>query len=254
VLTTFFEVMMNLPLELLEETLDYLPKSHLCSCSLVAKFWTRPCQKRLFKVVDIDHKNLQRWLNGVSPANVELLGRIRVLTYRERLATEYLVTGPVQHTLREYLPSFRMLRSLTLNTRRKSPLPQPLEMFSAFQYTLLDITLADYSITKSEFVALVNYFPNLMHLHLRYIKYLEEDKSIPPLSRLHFKYLRVAHLSKGGPDLIDELSRLGLHFEEVVISEWDFQHVVDVFGESAKCLRLLISPRGVYSNRCPAYL
>jgi hypothetical protein len=244
---------MKLPMELLDEILDYIATLSLRSCSLVTKSWTSPCQKRLFKDVEIHPGNLQRWLDDISPENVELLGCVHALTYKEYVSPKSGTTGPAHHALREYLPSFRTLRHLILHSHISS-LPQPLEICSAFQNTLSDITLVFCSITKCEFVALVNYFPNLMHLHLRYIKYLKEDKSIPPLSRLHFKNIRVIQLSEGGLDLIEELSRLGLQFEEVVISEWDPLRVVDAFGENAKCLRLLITRGGVYRNRCPMYL
>ena len=186
---------MKLSLELIEEIIGYIPDKDLPSCSVIAKSWTRPCQKRLFRVVKIyQDSNLRRWLDKISPVNVELLGYIRVLTYAEYPLTMMGQILQVPHTtgtFREYYPSLGQLRSFTLRLFPTSSLPQPLEIFSAFQYTLSDITLENSSTAISTFVALLNYFPNLMNLGVRNIECCEGDEPIPSLSRLGFKKLSI---------------------------------------------------------------
>lgn len=247
---------MKLPPELLNEVIGHLPTGHLHSCSLVAKSWVYPCQKRLFKVINIHPGNLRGWLDIISPADVELLGYVRILSYN---AEEYWINsmnaiGPPHHALREYLPSFRQLRHFILTSLRISWSPQQLELFSAFRHTLSDISMARCGATKSDFVTLINYFPNLIHLYLREVEYYKEDEPIPPLSRPRLKRLSIAEWPANSLDLIDELSNPGLHFEEVFISKSAFpeapwselaRRVVDAFGVNAKCLRLLDTPRGV---------
>ena len=249
---------MKLPLELLDEIIGHMPTWYLRhSCSHVTRSWTRLCQKRLFKVVNIHPRNLQKWLDNISPNNVELLGHVRVLSYAEYWAYAMDVIGPAHHTLREYFPSFHQLRHFTLSSPHIPSSPQQLEVFSTFQHSLSEISLASCSATKSAFVTLINYFPNLIRLHLRHINYDKEDEPIPPLSRLHFKKLCVSEWSADSLDLIDELSKLGLDFEEVVISESVFpgaswsefaKRIVDAFGANTKYLRLLDTPRGVCSH------
>ena len=62
---------MNLPQELLEEILSHLPledeqgKQSLQKCSLVAKSWVNPSQRRLFETVEIQDKTLNLWLDDI---------------------------------------------------------------------------------------------------------------------------------------------------------------------------------------------
>jgi hypothetical protein len=239
--------MMKLPPELLDEILGHLPSGDvrsLRSCSLVTKSWIFPSQKRLFESVGIRPGNLQSWLDNISPTNVELLGHVRMLSYT---GYPWETIGPVHLTLRDYFPSFRQLRRLTLCFTRTSSFPQQTELFSAFQHTLSEICLWDCSITRSAFVALINYFPNLTCLHLRSLDSRQDDEPIGPLSRPMFKKLHATPWTMATMDLPDELSKLGLRFEEVVISSavpsanWlDFvKGVIDAFGASAKHLRIL---------------
>jgi hypothetical protein len=82
---------------------------------------------------------------------------------------------PVNLALRHYFPSFRQLRRLTLSSTRTSSLPQQVQLFSAFQETLLEIHLQGYIVTAGTFIALINYFPNLSCMDLRSLGYRKED-------------------------------------------------------------------------------
>lgn len=184
---------MKVPLELVEEIIGYIPKSDLRSCSLVTKSWSNLCRKHLFEAVDIHPGNSERWLDGISPANVELLECVRALTYSEYSPILRNSIWPAYHTLREYSPSFRRLSRLTLCFSHISPptFSLWLEVFSTFQHTLSHITLGDCTTTKRIFVTLINFFPNLVRLDVHHIEYYKEDKPIPPLVRPGFKRLCV---------------------------------------------------------------
>lgn len=247
---------MKLPLELVEEIISYVPKTHIrLHCSRVAKSWSRLCQRRLFKTVDIHPRKLRSWLNKISPTNTELLGYVRTLTYVGY--SLYSGTGEIEQPripLHDYFPSFRQLRSFNLSSIRVPLYSEKIELFSAFKYTLSTISLSGCCTTKNAFVTLINHFPNLAYLNLRDLDYHKEDEPATPLSRSLFKRLHVTEWSADSLDLLDELAKLGLHFEEVVLpstfprSTWTAfaRRVVGAFGPSTKRLRLLETPRGVY--------
>ena len=244
---------MNLPLELVDEIVSHLPsddKQSLRNCSLVAKSWIHPSQRLLFEKVEIDQRNLQSWVDNISPTNTVLLGQIRQFSYKEYPKAE---TEPAHCTLRDYFPSFRQLRHLTLLFA--SFQPHHTKLFSTFQHSLSTISLSGCSITKNAFVTLINYFPNLAHLHLRGLSCHEKDEPSLPLSRLLFKSLYVTVWRADSLFLLDELSRSGLRFEEVIVSgmipkpSWpEFtRRVVGIFGAHVKYLRIRGSPEGKHS-------
>ena len=74
---------MDLPQELIDKITCNLASDipSLHSCSLVAKSWIHPSRRWLFKDVLISAYSHQRWLDRISPANVELLRNIRSFTY-----------------------------------------------------------------------------------------------------------------------------------------------------------------------------
>ena len=251
---------MKVPPELLDSIIGYVPRSSLHSCSLVTRSWTGLCQRRLFQEVRICPRNSQQWLDKISPANVELLGYVRMLSYINQGGGTLI--GPAHYALREYFPSFRQLRRLILDFSHTWSLPQGLEIFSAFRHTLSIIGLVNCVTTESTFIALLNYFPNLMQLAFFQCECCREDKLLPPLSRLAFKKLIFTSSDDVGPDFIDELSKLGLHFEEVVLSEqaaygsawWkSSKRVISVFGEKARRVRLANAPGGAYIHLYSVY-
>ena len=246
--------MIELPQELIYEIISHLPKYYpKCTraCSLVARSWTRPSQERLFEEVDIYERNLQSWLRNVSPTNVELLGHVRSLSYIMNAVSRK--TEPPHRALRDYLPSFRQLRHLVLSAPVPL-LPQRIEIFSAFQHTLLHISLSNSSVTIGALITVINYFPNLASLDLNSLHYDKEDGSIPPLLRPPPEKLSITEPSGYDLDIFDELSELGLRFNELDIDQtrstttWpEFAKcVIDAFGASAKRLRLLGPPHGAH--------
>lgn len=245
---------MKLPPELIDEIIGHLPpddKESLQNCSLVTKSWIRPSQKRLFEVVDIRQQNLQSWLDTISPTNLELLGHVRRLSYKEYPEG---AVEPAHQALRDHLPSLHQLRHFTLLFARISSHPQQIGLFSAFQHTLSGISLVGCGVTKNAFVTLVNYFPNLTSLYLYGLGYNRDDEPTPPLSRTLFKKLYITVWPMESLVLLDELSKSGMRFEEVDIATmisrptWPevAKRVVDVFGASARILRILGSSNGTY--------
>jgi len=65
-----FQLGMNLPYELFDEILSYIPlddKRSLQNCSLVAKSWVNPSRRRLFEMVHIRAKTLLAWQTNITP-------------------------------------------------------------------------------------------------------------------------------------------------------------------------------------------
>ena len=166
---------MNLPQELLDEILSYLPpedgqgRQSLANCSLVSKSWTNPNRRQLFKTADIREKSLQSWRNTMSPASHELFQHIRVLSYITGTKTwpsgwppEYRID-----ILQDHLLCLHRLQHLSLFSMQiPSDISPKLEISSAFQYTLSRLSLNHCDITIGALVSLINYFPNLAHLDL----------------------------------------------------------------------------------------
>ncbi|KAF9791921.1 hypothetical protein BJ322DRAFT_1102454 [Thelephora terrestris] len=234
---------MQLPPELIEEIIGHLPphdKEALRNCSLVAKLWMYPSQKRLFEVVDVNQWNLQYWIDRISPTDTRLLEHVCYLNYRgsQTIADR----TPVHRALHDYLPSFCRLRGLTLVFATISSYTEHIEPFSAFKFTLSRLLLAGCNITKSALVALINYFPNLTCISLTLPGYTQENERTPPLSRTLFKKLRVRSWPAQSLVPLEEVFLVNIVHQ----TTWPHfsKRIVDIFGESVKCLRLLGGYRG----------
>ena len=161
---------------------------------------------------------------------------------------------PPYHPMCEYFPSFRQLTHFSIFSSHISLSPQQLGLFSAFQCTLSHISLTGCTVTKSALVALISYFPNLIRIALHDIDHHKDDEPIPPPPRTHFKRLWVSDWDADSLDLVDELSKLRLHFEEIVIigslaAGPEFvERIVGAFGANTECLRLFAIPGGVHNH------
>jgi hypothetical protein len=140
---------MNLPPELLDEIFSYLPpddRELLRVCSLVAKPWVYPAQRRLFSSVAITLDTRRLWKDYISPVNTELLSHVRWLRYFARYHRLLRWNLPRIEALINYLPSFCRLQSLTpRSVRIKSDFSKRIEIFPAFQRTLSFLSLRDTS-------------------------------------------------------------------------------------------------------------
>lgn len=248
---------MKLPPEMLDEIIGHIPTyytQHLRTCSLVATSWIYPSQKRLFETVHIHPGNLQGWLDCISPANTALLGHIRLLSYHEKEYTVFPAKrsiGPAYDVLCDYFPSFRQLRLFTLCFAHIPWGPQQIELFSAFQHTFSHVSLSGCSVTKNALITIINYFPHLSCFHLCRPDYHREDEPSPSLRRLSLKKLHVTECSGGTLDLLGEMSKLGLNFEEVVLhsmtltSSWPefLEYIIGAFGKTTKRMRIMGYPQ-----------
>ena len=184
---------MDFPQELVDEILSYLSlgdkqdQQSLRNCSLVAKSWINPSQRRLFETVLITVANRQLWLKNISPANIELLRHVRFLSITGCETHESLIF-PVKRTeiddLYDYFPSFHQLHTIKLSHPYiSSDIPERMEMFSPCQQSLSSLILVKASLPWCSFIALIDYFPNLGNLELRGISFRVSDRNPPHLSR-----------------------------------------------------------------------
>lgn len=237
---------MKFPPELVEEIIGHIPrtdKKTLQNCSLVSKSWAYSGQKRLFEIVHLSEWNLPSWLDNISPTSTTLLGHVRQLSY-DYSGKE---VEAVHHDLRDYLLSFCKLRTFSPYRAHIASHPHPTEIFSAFQHTLSTLSLWSCTVTKNGFATLISYFPNLTSLSLYYLNHSQEYEPTSPLSRSRLKTLSVDVWPEGGLVLLNELSGLGMRFDEVSIDAKLLLHpawsgfvkcIIDVFGANAKRLRL----------------
>ena len=233
---------MSLPPELLDEIFSYLPldycKRPLRECSLVSKSWLEPSRRRLFSSVSINSFTYQPWLDNISPENIGLLRHVRSLTY----STEpygRLDNPPGVYNLRDYFPSFRQLTTLTLWCMEiEETIPDHLEIFSAFQYTLLSLSLDDVSITWSAFVALVGCFPRLRRLKIKETDFEADDGPVPELPHALHGGL-VVDLSEGDAELFaDRFPRLRQEYERFEICEGYEPRLVAAVEVNVKSLKI----------------
>jgi len=245
---------MDLPQELLDEILSYLPsddrqgRRSLQKYSLIAKSWVNPSRRRLFKTVEIRDRDLQRWLDSIPPANEGLLQHVRSLSYvtETRARRKILPPGYRIDVLQDYLPFFQQLQHLSLSSMHiPSDIPHQIEIFSAFRHTLSRLSFHHCRVTINALVALIDYFPNLDHLDLGRPLYSVDDEPVVPLSRLLISKLHISDCHEDGLDLLDRLSGHGLAFCEIVVDYVSQLHlqtlgrIVDALGENTKCLRVL---------------
>ena len=253
---------MSLPHELLDKILGYLPSSHkwdqqsLRNCSLVAKSWTNPSRRHLFKTVKIREATLQSWLNTISPANDEFLQHVHSLSYFTSTIARQDSQWPAHRidVLQDYLPSFHRLQYLSLSSIHiPSDISRQVEMFSTFRHTLSRLSLGRCSVTINALVALINCFSNLDCLNLSSLLHVVDGKPPSSLSRPLIRELCISELHEDGLGILDQLSELGLVSDKLVV-EWRSRApfcapglIANSPGVNAKCIRLRVHGCGMYT-------
>jgi len=213
----FFNTM-DLPPELLDKIISHLPddKIYLQNCSLVAKSWVYPSQRRLFNVVCVwGDTELKSWSDAISPTNVGVLQHVRSLTCKIA-DTPGSCYSPLDF-LRDYSPSFRQLERLTLLSGFLPSLDTQMNTYSAFQHTLSYLSLQRCIATASGLAALVNYFPNLAHLDLSELFHWGVSQPTHPLSRPLQKLTVTEFYAGHSLGLLDRFMELHPRCEEVTI-------------------------------------
>ena len=237
---------MNLPPELIDEIIRNLASDvrSLRNCSLVARSWTYPSRKWLFKYVLVSKDTQQLWLSRISPTNVGLLRNIRSFTYvfdpcNGRTRTTHYLIDP----LCPYLPSFRRLRRLGLHSALLGvEVPQKIGLFSAFQHSLSSLSFNGCRVTPSALITLINHFPLLARLALRHLTCEADGEPIPELSRPLRGTLRITNCRTLDLALFDKLSNpppeLGrLILRQVQLSDF-YECIVGAQGGSVKYLKM----------------
>ena len=238
---------MDLPPELIDEIISHIPPhdvKSLRNCSLVAKTWVFPSQRRIFEIVKIDKRvHLKSWLGSISPENIEVLQHVRTLHYNYQVAKENLNLPNGSDIIRRYLPSFCKLGRLTLVLGHFTS-PTQIGAFSAFQQTLSYLCLWSCSVTISTLATFVNCFPNLAHLDLTSLSSKPDDQPAPSFSR-PLRKLSIAEFITGDSlDLLDQLMELRPRSDEVSVnvglssSPSVTQRIVDGMGASIKRMNL----------------
>ena len=236
---------MHLPQELLDEIINNLPlneEESLRNCSLVARSWKNPSQRRLFERVEIVEGDLVLWQINISPANGELLQHVRSLSYFNDIRSMIYHA----HTLRDYLASFRQLRHLHLTWIDLTDLAKEVEVFSAFRHTLSHLSTTCCIQTVSAFVILINYFSNLDHLDIGCLFPSVDSKPVPPLSRSTIREFHIGGFFErmGLAVFFERLAEHGLAFDKVVIGHSflyppTLSRVFNALGANAKRLSIL---------------
>ena len=246
---------MNLPQELLDEILSHLPPhdGSFHRCSLVSKSWLEPSRRRLFSSIYIDPYTYKSWLKNVSPANVGLLRHVRRLEYTAQPYESERLPGMPDHSaaqlldgdrllgfynLRDYFPSFCQLNTLVLcNIELEPTITEHLEIFSAFQHTLSSLSLTNFTITWSAFVALVGYFPRLQYLEIWNSSVLVDDTPVPELPHtLHGRL--VIGMRESAKQLVDLFLGLKQEYEELEMATDYEPRLVAAAEASLKSLRV----------------
>jgi len=239
---------MDLPQELLDKILSHLPpyderdERTLRNCCLVAKSWVHPARRLLFETVELQEKNLQSWLDSIPTTNEGLLQHVRSLSCITNIGNlEYRID-----MIQDYFPSLCQLRHLSLSSvHLPLDFSQQVEVFSAFKYTLLRLSLNYCEVTISALVTLISCFPNLNHLDLTHLlRHKMDTKIAPPLSRPRVGKLYIAEFYGDLLGLLDQLSELGLAFDEIVVggrsgvTTYALSRIVNAMGKTVKRLRL----------------
>jgi len=236
---------MSLPPELIDKIVYNLTSDvqSLHSCSLVAKSWIHPSRRWLFKDVLISGDTHQRWLDRISPTNVELLHHVRSFTYTSDRNVWGGVTQYRIDSFHLYLPSLCSLESLGLSSMSLGPdVPQQIGLFSTFQHTLSSLCLSSCHITSSALITLINYFPLLANLDLQSLTYTVVDGPVPRLSRPLRGRLVIADCKSAHRALFNKLSNPPPELDELALRRVDlpifYDAVLGTHGGSTKSLKM----------------
>ena len=152
--------------------------------------------------------------------------------------TTYSLAGV--YNLRDYFPSFCQLNTLALKNIEIEPtITEHLEIiFSTFQHTLSLLTLTNFTITWSAFVALVGYFPRLQHLEIRNPSILVDDSPVPELPHALHGRLAIDMWGEGAKPFVDLFLGLKQEYEELEMAPDYEPRLVSAAKSSLKSLKI----------------
>ena len=221
--------MENLPPELLDKIIGYLPqdKRFLRNYSLVARSWTYPCQTRLLGTIEkLFESTLWRRLDKASPGNVEVLRCVRSLSLYVDVSLRERPEALAHFHYNEF-PLFPRLKRMALHYWGRPSVSPQLGVVLAPQNTLECLSLRECRITISALVALINHFPNLAEVQLIALKHEVNHEPIPSLARPLVKLSIIGPNIDDDPSLISQFLELQPRCDEVtiraVIEWWPFE-------------------------------
>ena len=207
---------MALPPELVDEILTQLQddKQTLLNCSLIAKSWAYPSQKLLHDWhLCFIPETYRTWQETASPTRMELLPRVRSLTYRN--------FDSLHPFRRDHLKSFHRLQKITLRDISLNIQSDIINYLPASQNTLSSLYLANVSIYNTALVDLINHFPNLRDLHLDQLYIPHTRHTAPPFRSPRGKLCLTALPPAAVATLLSCLHELELGYDELEIVNFD---------------------------------
>lgn len=212
--------MENLPFELLDNIIGHIPKDDqksLQSCSFVARSWTYPCQRRLLETVNCPSE-VALWskLENSPPKNVGIFHHVRSLSVGVDLSP-YRRSEALARIPHIELPLFPYLRYMVLRYSGGFSALRQLGVALASQDTLESLSLILCRVSTSALVALINHFPNLVHVRLVSLQYEPNGEPIPPLARPLQKLSVNYPGTYDDPGIIDQLLGLQPLCDEVTV-------------------------------------
>jgi hypothetical protein len=216
---------MDLPPEILDEILEHIPmdlagRQTMIGCALVATWWVRPSQKRLFSSVAVTMDNYHRWMTSVvfPVPRAHLLEHVRSLW--QTLGRSYKLKYRIRDLPRysgKYLSALRNLHALTLHNAwvDHSNEERFHACFSAFRGTLTHLSLEHTTASLSTFATLVDYFPNITTLEIRSFELAPDYGRAPTLSRPLRGKIHIGEVDS--LEFFNQFAKLDLKYEELEI-------------------------------------
>jgi hypothetical protein len=199
-----------------------------------------PCQRLLFKSIYLRQDNYQSWKDAISPTNVTLLRHVRSLTYSPSAITRIPDPCLSIYALRDYLPSFSQLRMLRLGGVDIEPtISEHFELLTAFQHTLVSLSLNTVSAVWSSFVMFVGHFPNLRNLEIIGITFQADDLPIP--NTVHAGRGRLCVVLVGGVDVLCyRFAEMKPEYNELELVGAYEHRLVAAVEQSLECLLITV--------------
>lgn len=236
--------MENLPPELLDKIIGYLPRP-LRGYSLVARSWTYPCQRRLFETIEQLSESILWWkLNKTSPKNIEIFHHVRSLSVDAEVSLRQRSDALARFHHYKF-PLFPRLKRMALRYWGRPSVSPQLGVVLAPQNTIEHLTLRECRVTINALVTLINHFPNLTEVGLIALEHEVNNEPTPSLTRPFVKLSIVDPDIDEDPSITGQFLQLRPHCDEATIGSRPFQpkllliqRVIDRIPTTIKLLNL----------------
>ena len=203
----------TIPVELIGNIAEFLPKEDLVNFALAARVFLPTCQMKLSHTLDLtDGETLRLWLeNHFEPTPESPFHTSTIICHTDSPVQKHAFN--IRTFLESYLPKFPQLTRLTLILG-----PISLHHFGTpFQFaeTLKVLNLSNCPMLFRELVTFLNQFPNLEHLTIRQAP-RPKYSSTEPVQELSYplKSLDISYTSRKD-EAVDKLSERNLQCQEL---------------------------------------